>query len=60
MCTVKRTQLLFMGLLSVATAAITNEVPIQDIGDSASGERTAKMGMQSATMLAEIAREMVM
>jgi hypothetical protein len=61
MCTVKWTHLLFMGLMSVAAAAITNEVPAQDITDTTSSERTGKMSAaQSATVLAEIAREMVM
>jgi hypothetical protein len=66
MCTVKRTPVIFIGLLSLATfaaAAISNVSSAKDIADglNSSSERTGKMtGIKPANVLADIAREMVM
>jgi hypothetical protein len=66
MYTVKRTLVLFIGLLSLATfaaAAISNESSAQDTtnGLNSSSERTGKVsGLKPANVLADIAREMVM
>jgi hypothetical protein len=66
MNTSKRTPLLFIGLLSLATfaaAAISNESPAQDTASrsNSSSEKAGKMaGLKSSNVLADIAREMVM